>query len=54
MRPEDWMRLLLITEQTGPARIAQPLCSEEPIEWKPLPSSCEVQTATRVCRRPCR
>jgi hypothetical protein len=44
MRPEDWMRLLLITEQNGPARIAQLMCSEEPIEHKPLPSACEVQT----------
>lgn len=45
MRPADWMRLLLITEQNGPARIAQLLCTEKAIEWQPLPSACEVQTS---------
>jgi hypothetical protein len=45
MRPSDWMRLLLITEQNGPARIAQLLCTDEAIEAQPLPSACEVQTS---------
>jgi hypothetical protein len=45
MRTEDCRRLLLITEQNGPARSAQLLCTEQPIEWKPLRGSCEAQTA---------
>lgn len=45
MRPEDWMQLLVISEQRGPSRIAQLVCTEQAIEWKPLPSACEVQTA---------
>jgi len=45
MRPDDWIQLLVISQQDGPARIAETLCTEERIEHKPLPSECEVQTA---------
>jgi hypothetical protein len=45
MRPADWIALLLISEQNGPTRIAQVLCTQERIEYVPLPSACEVQTS---------
>jgi hypothetical protein len=45
MRPTDWMQLLVISQQNGPSRFAQLLCTEEPIEAAPLPSACEVQTS---------
>jgi hypothetical protein len=44
MRPADWLQLLVVSQQDGPARIAQTLCTGAPIEHTPLPRECEVQT----------
>ena len=45
MRTEDWMRLILVTENySGGQVIAQQTCTNRRIEHTPLPRDCEVQT----------
>jgi hypothetical protein len=44
LRPHDWLKLVLVSEQQGDQQLAQSLCTGERIEHTALPSECEVQT----------